>query len=90
MQKSQKRIIDATIEELKSEILQDLKQELADFFQKIKPKPQTIWITRDEASERLGVTKQTLHNWNVSGKLKAHKQGGVVRYKLADVQSFYK
>ncbi|NEV94952.1 helix-turn-helix domain-containing protein [Psychroflexus sp. YR1-1] len=85
-----KRIIDATIEELKYELLQEIKQELANLVQKIKPKPQTVWLTRDEASERLGVTKQTLHNWNVSGKLKAHKQGGVVRYKLADVQSFYK
>ncbi|MBZ9627434.1 helix-turn-helix domain-containing protein [Psychroflexus sp. CAK1W] len=85
-----KRIIDATIEELKHELLQEIKQELANLVKKIKPKPQTVWLTRDEASERLGVTKQTLHNWNVSGKLMAHKQGGVVRYKLADVQSFYK
>lgn len=88
MESNQKRIIDATIGELKIEILQEIKLELANLAREIKPKPQTIWLTRGDVSAKLGVTKQTLHNWNVSGKLQAHKKGGTVRYKLSDIESF--
>ena len=87
MQENTKRIIDATVEELKVEILQEIKVELAKLANKIKPKPQIIWLSRKEVAEKLGVTFQTLHNWNISGKLRRHKMGGIVRYKLSDVES---
>lgn len=87
MLNNEKRIIDATVEELKIEILQEIKVELARLANKLKPKPQTVWLNRKEVSDKLGVTNQTLHNWNISGKLRSHKLGGIVRYKLSDVES---
>ncbi|MBQ0740247.1 helix-turn-helix domain-containing protein, partial [Aquimarina celericrescens] len=90
-----KRLIDVTLEELKHELVKEIKKEFKEDFTKelkkvlkeLKPSEPTRWITRQEASELLGVTVATLHNWNKSGKLKAHKIGKVVRYDLEDINS---
>lgn len=88
MESKKIQFIELTPEEFKNEILQEIKAELLHFAREIKPKPQTIWLSRDEVAQKLNVSKQTLHNWNKSGKLQAHKKGGLVRYKLTEVESF--
>lgn len=81
------QLFELSPEELKSEILQDIKIELANFVKELKPKPQTIWLSRNEACERLGVSLVTLFKWNKSGVLPANKIGGSVRYKLEDINA---
>ncbi|WP_127845467.1 helix-turn-helix domain-containing protein [Psychroflexus aestuariivivens] len=88
MESKKIQFIELTPEEFKNEILQEIKAELLHFAREIKPKPQTIWLSRDEVAQKLNISKQTLHNWNKSGKLQAYKKGGLVRYKLTEVESF--
>lgn len=93
MYKPKKRIIDATVEELKDEILQEIKQDfssLRELVKTFKPKEDVKWLTRKEVGELLGVSYVTLHNWHVSGKLRAHKLGNSVRYKLSDINDKFK
>lgn len=73
-------------EEFKNEILLEIKEELASFAFEIKPKPETIWLSRNQACEKLGVSLVTLYKWNKSGVLPAYKIGGSVRYKLDDIR----
>ncbi len=80
------QLIELSPEDLKSEIVQAVKAELYILFKENKPKPPTVWLTRKEASKKIGVSLVTLHNWNLSGELKAHKIGGSVRYKLSDIK----
>lgn len=80
------QLIELSPEEFKNEIISAVKQELIHLTEELKPKKVITWITRQETSEKLGVSLVTLHNWNLSGKLKAHKIGGAVRYKLSDIE----
>lgn len=93
MQQVKKRIIDATVEELKDEILQEIKQDfnnLRELVKTFKPKDEVKWLTRKETAKLLKVSYVTLHNWHKSGKLKAYKLDGSVRYKLNEVNQKFK
>lgn len=85
MDKLKKRIIDATVDEFKEEILKDLRSEIKKLVKEIKPKPAIRWISRREAKERLEKSYVTLNVWNKKGILKAHKIGGSVKYKESDI-----
>ncbi len=80
------QLFELSPEEFKNEIITAFKQEIISVLKDFKPKPQISWLTRKETSKKLGVSLVTLHNWNLSGELKAHKIGGSVRYKLSDIQ----
>lgn len=93
MDNKPKRIIDATVDDLKQEIIQEFShefEELKHLLEKLKPKEQTHWLTRKQVSRKLGVSYVTLHNWNKTGKLIAYKLDGTVRYKLSDVNECLK
>ncbi len=49
-------------------------------------------LTIDQAADRLGVSKQTLRNWEASGKLvpHAHTKGGHRRYTASQVAALQK
>jgi len=80
------QLFELSPEELKTEIISAVKEELAALAQELKPTQPITWLTRKETSKKLGVSLVTLHNWNLSGELKAQKIGGSVRYKLSDIQ----
>lgn len=81
------QLFELTPEEFKHDILQEIKIELAHFAREIKPKPETIWLSRNEACDKLGVSLVTLYKWNKAGVLPAYKIGGSVRYKLEDINA---
>ncbi len=80
------QFIGTTPEELKKDILKDLRKELQELAEKLKPKPPIIWRSRKEAKDKLGVSYVTLHKWNKNGILKSYKIGGTVRYKDSDIE----
>lgn len=51
-----------------------------------KTNPEEKYLTPDQASEMLQVSKVTLWNWKRTGILTAFKIGRQVRYKLSDIQ----
>jgi excisionase family DNA binding protein len=73
-------------EDFKKEILEEIKKELSALATEIKPKPETIWLTRNQTCEKLGVSLVTLYKWNKENILPAHKFGGSVRYNLEDIK----
>lgn len=46
------------------------------------------WMTIQEVTELLGVTRQTLHNWRKQGLLPAYRfgMGRAVRFKRSDIE----
>lgn len=49
--------------------------------------PQKQFLTRKEASEILGVSLVTLHDWSKSGIVTCYRVGTRVRYRFADLQN---
>jgi len=46
------------------------------------------FITEKELSEKIGVTKVSLHNWRTKGKIPYYRLGeGLIRYKLSEVMT---
>ena len=44
------------------------------------------FITEKELSEKIGVSKVSLHSWRKKGKIPYYKLGqGLIRYKLSEV-----
>ena len=52
------------------------------------PVPETTWISRKDAAERLGVALSTLDGWRLAGKhdLRHEKHDGVTVYDKASVE----
>ena len=73
-------------EEFKNEILSGVQKQLEKFSQNFKPKDPITWITRKEASELIGVSLVTIHNWTKEGVIKAYKIGNRVRFKKSEIE----
>lgn len=44
------------------------------------------FLTTKEAAAILKITRQTLQKWKKKRKIKAIKIGGIVRYKISDIE----
>lgn len=42
-------------------------------------------LTINQLAEKLQVTRQTIRNWRKSGKIKEHRIGDTIRFKLSEV-----
>ena len=73
-------------EELKNEILSGVQKQLERFSQNFKPKEPTVWLSRKEVSELLGISFITIHDWGKKGILKPYKMGNRVRFKRSDIE----
>lgn len=76
-----------TPEELKAEILAGVGKQLLEFSRNFTPKEPTLWITRKEASELIGVSLVTIHNWTKEGIIQAYKIGNRVRFKRSEIEN---
>jgi excisionase family DNA binding protein len=75
-----------TPEQLKTEILKGISEQLEKLSQNFRPKEPTIWITRKEASELLGVSLVTIHNWGKEGIITKYKIGNRIRFRRSDLE----
>lgn len=74
-------------EEFKAEILEGVGKQLQEFSENFQPKEPTIWITRQEAADLIGVSLVTIHNWTKVGVIHAHKIGARIRFKRSDIEN---
>lgn len=80
------QFLNVTPDELKKEIITDLKNHLNEFLENFKPKQPDEYYTRKELSELLKVDISTIHNWSKSGKLKPKGIGNRVYFLKADIE----
>lgn len=70
------------IQEIKKEIIPELKAELSKEFQ---PKEPTEYLTRQEVCEILHIDLSSLHRWRKEGKLIAYGLGNRVYFKRNEI-----
>ena len=87
MSKNITQLYGITPEELKAEILEGVGKQLLEFSRNFKPKEPTLWITRKEASELLGVSLVTIHNWTKASVIQSYKIGNRVRFKRSEIEN---
>ena len=62
------------------------KEEIAEKLSEIMGIVNEPFITEKELSEKIGVSKVSLHNWRKEKKIPYYKLGkGLIRYKLSEV-----
>lgn len=47
-----------------------------------------VWLSTNEAAERLGITSRTLYRMVDQGDLPAYRMGRVIRFKTDEVDAF--
>ncbi|MFP3599423.1 helix-turn-helix domain-containing protein [Chryseobacterium sp. SIMBA_029] len=70
------------IEDIKKEIIPELKEQLSKEFQ---PKEPTVYLSRNEVCEMLQVDLSTLHRWRKDGTLVAYGLGNRVYFKRNEI-----
>ncbi|MDC8099634.1 helix-turn-helix domain-containing protein [Chryseobacterium rhizosphaerae] len=73
---------DDLIQEIKREIIPDLKEQLKQEFQ---PKEPTIYLTRQEVCDMLHIDLSSLHRWRKDGTLIAYGLGNRVYFKRNEI-----
>ena len=74
-----------TPQQLRENILKDVRTELKEIVQNFQPKKQPEYLTRKEVAEILKVSLVTLSDWNKKGVLKPYRLGNLIRYKRAEL-----
>lgn len=74
-------------EKFKTEILEGVGRQIQEILENFQPKEPTIWITRKEVSELLGVSLVTIHNWTKEGVINAYKIGTRIRFKQSEIEN---
>ncbi len=87
MSKNITQLHGVTPEQFKAEILAGVGKQLLEFSKNFKPKEPTLWITRKDASELLGVSLVTIHTWTKENVINAYKIGTRVRYKRSEIEN---
>jgi excisionase family DNA binding protein len=87
MNKNITQVHGVTPEQLKAEILEGFRLEIQELSKNFTPKEPTVWITRKDASELLGVSLVTIHNWTKDRIIIAYKIGNRVRFKRSDLEN---
>lgn len=73
------------IQEIKKEIIPELKEQLKEEFQ---PKEPTSYLTRNEVCEMLHIDLSTLHRWRKEGTLIAYGLGNRIYFKRNEIDEF--
>ena len=76
--------VTVTIEDLRA-FATDVANQVVSSLDKVS-KEETVWLSIEQAAQRLGVNKATLWRWNKTGYLTGTKFGAKVRYKESDVE----
>ena len=71
--------------ELKENILKDVRAELKSVIQNFQPIKPAEYLTRKETAVLLKVSLVTLTDWNKKGILKPYRLGNLIRYKRTEL-----
>lgn len=72
------------IEDIKKEIIPELKEQLCKEFQ---PKEPCIYLSRNEVCEMLRIDLSTLHRWRKDGVLIAYGLGNRIYFKRNEIEA---
>lgn len=71
--------------ELKDDIVNDVRAELRSIAQNFQPIKPPEYLTRQEVAKILKVSLVTLSDWNKKGILKPYRLGNLIRYKSSEL-----
>ncbi|AOW17121.1 DNA-binding protein [Polaribacter vadi] len=74
-----------TPQQLRENILKDVRTELKEIVLNFQPKTQPEYLTRKEVAKILKVSLVTLSDWNNKGVLKPYRLGNLIRYKREEL-----
>lgn len=74
-------------QDLKNEIIADVKVILDDFLKHFKPVQPAEYLTRQQVAKMFDVDLSTIHNWCKSGKLKPLGLGSRVYFLRSDIEA---
>ncbi len=86
----QVQFISTTPQELRHDIINDVKTEIENLKKEFQTKEPTEYLTRNEVKQLLSVDLSTVHNWTKRGKLRAYGIGSRVFYKRHEVEQSIK
>lgn len=87
VQKKLIQIYEVSPEELKDEIVKDVKEELQLLSKGQNPKSPSEYLTRKELSKILKVSIPTLIDWDRKGILHPYRIGNIIRYKSDELDA---
>ncbi|ARV07581.1 DNA-binding protein [Polaribacter sp. SA4-10] len=76
-----------TPQQLRENILADVRTELKEIILNFQPKKQPEYLTRKEVAKILKVSLVTLSDWNKKGVLKPYRLGNLIRYKSSELET---
>ena len=79
------QVFGITPEELKEDILNDVRDELKTLAQNFKPTEPPEYLTRKEVAKILKISLVTLHDWNKKKILNPYRLGNLIRYKSSEI-----
>ena len=79
------QIFDITPEELKQDILKDVKDELKSIAQNFQQPEQEEYLSRKEVAKILKISLVTVHDWGRKKILNPYRLGNLIRYKLSEL-----
>lgn len=79
------QVFDVTPDELKENILHDLRAELKQLAQNFQPPNEEVYLTRKEVASIFKISLVTLHDWNKKKILNPYRLGNLIRYKLSEI-----
>lgn len=75
------------IEQLKTEISQEVFCKISGLIQTQNSTPKTELLTRKEAAILLGISLPTLADWTKTGKVKGYRIASRIRYKRHEIEN---
>ena len=79
------QVFGITPEELKKDILNDVRDELKSLTKSFKPTEPPEYFTRKEVAKILKISLVTLHDWNKKKILNPYRLGNLIRYKSCEI-----
>ena len=84
------QFIQMTPEQLQVAIIEGVRKELNELKKEFQPKEPTVYLSRHEVKQMLGINLTTLNNWTKKGILTAYGIGGRIYYKRHEVEEAIK
>ncbi len=84
------QFIQITPEQLQVAIIEGVRKELNELKKEFQPKEPTVYLSRHEVKQMLGINLTTLNNWTKKGILTAYGIGGRIYYKRHEVEEAIK
>ena len=84
------QFIQTSPEQLQAAIIEGVRKELNELKKEFQPKEPTVYLSRHEVKQMLGINLTTLNNWTKKGILTAYGIGGRIYYKRHEVEEAIK